>query len=109
MGECVVADGVAGLDDLTDEIRTLLNVCSNQKKSCMNAVPGEHIQQPQRMWIVRSIVVSEGELARTGSQSGEGVPVPLSGWRHGLIARGNRGRGGETCRCQSEHGGIVLY
>jgi len=45
MGEGVVADGVAGLDDFASEVRALFDVASDQEKSCKDVMFGEHFEQ----------------------------------------------------------------
>ena len=77
MSEGVVADDVAGLDDFADDFRTLLDVASDQKKSCVHVVLGEDFQQAQGVRIVGAVVVGERDLARAARQSGEGLPIPL--------------------------------
>ena len=91
MGEGVVADDVAGFDDLAGNFGTLLDVASDQEECCVHAVLRENFEQAQRVRIVGAVVVGEGELFRSSSQAGEGAAVPLSGGRHGLVARGDGG------------------
>ncbi len=64
MREGVIADDVAGLDNLAGDFRALLYVASDQKKSRLNTVSGENFQQAQGMKIIGTVVVSQGELPR---------------------------------------------
>ena len=45
MREGVVADYVAGLDDFADDFGALLDVASNQKKSCVHVVLREDFEK----------------------------------------------------------------
>ena len=92
MGEGVIADGVASLGYLAGDVRTLLDVASDQKKSCRHTMPGEDVQQTQRMRVIRPVVVGERELFGSRSKAGEGAAVPLTGRRHGLISGHDRSR-----------------
>ena len=47
MREGVVAHDVAGLNDLANDFRTLPHVATDQKKSCVYAVPRKNLQQSQ--------------------------------------------------------------
>src|SRR5580700_4220002 len=87
MCEGVVADDVAGLDDFAGELGALLDIPSDQKKSRADVVLGEDLQQAQRVRVVGTIVVGQGELLCAARQAGEGAAVPLSGGRHGLVTR----------------------
>jgi len=107
MGEGVVADDVAGLDDLAGELGALVDVASDQEKSCVDIVLREDFQQAQGVWVVGAIIVSQCELPGSARQAGEGAAEPLSGGRHGLVAGGGQGGGGCRGEHGSEHGGIV--
>ena len=107
MREGVVADNVAGLDDFAGDFRTLPHIASNQKKSRVHVVLGENFQQAQRVRIVGAVVVGQRDLPRSARQSREGSPIPLPRRRHGLITRGNGGRGGDGSQGEGEHAGIV--
>ena len=108
MREGMIADNVAGLDNLAHDVRTLLHVASNQKKSCVNPVPGEDLQQTQGVRIVGAVVVSQRNLARSARQSRESASIPLPRRRHGLITRrsSSRSRDG-TGQSKPKHAGIV--
>src|ERR1700693_2834166 len=95
MSEGVVADDVSGLDDLAGNLRLLVDVASDQKKSCVYVVFCENFEQAQGVRVVGAVVVGECELARSGGQSGEGFSVPLRSWSHGLVACENRGCSGD--------------
>ena len=101
MREGVVADDVACIYDLAGDVRALLNVASDQKKSCVHLVLRENLQKAQGVGIVRAVVVGEREQFRPGREACEGAAVPLSGGRHGLVTSGNRGGSGG---CGGEHG-----
>ena len=109
MGEGVIADGVACMDDFAGEIGTLLNVASDEKESCVNIVFGEDFEESRSVRIVGTIVIGESELARAVRESGESFAIPLAGGRHGLVGRYCGGR--EGCGAgqgESEHVGIVI-
>ena len=55
----MVANDVSGIHDLANNIGTLLHKASNQKKSSMNVVLGQDLQQTQGVGIVGSVIVSE--------------------------------------------------
>ena len=95
MGEGVVADNVAGLDDRAGNLRLLLDVASNQKKSGVNVVFREDFQQALGVRVVGAIVVGQCDLARAARQSDESSSIPLRRRGHGLITRGNRGCGSD--------------
>ena len=55
----MVAHDVPGIHDLANNIGTLLHIASNQKKSNMNVVLCQDLQQAKSVGIVGSIIVSE--------------------------------------------------
>ena len=64
MSEGVVADNVSSFDNFAGDVRTLLHVASNQKKSCVHAVLGENFEQPQSVRIVGAVVIGQCDLSR---------------------------------------------
>lgn len=110
MGEGVIGDDVAGSSDFAGEIGTLLDVASDEKKSCLDIVFSEDLEQAQSVRIVGTVVVGEGEFARVVREAGESFAIPLGSGRHGLVGRGRGGR--EGCgggQGESEHVEIVLH
>jgi hypothetical protein len=108
MRESMIADNVAGLDNLAHDIRTLSHVASDQKKSCLHAMLGESFEQAQRVRIVGTIVISQRQLPRARSQSYESSSIPLPGRRHGLITRSSSGRSRDgTGQSKAKHARIV--
>lgn len=74
MSKGMIADNVAGLDDLAGEIGALLDVASDDKESCLNVVFGEDFEQVQSVRVVGTVVVGESDLARAARQAGESFP-----------------------------------
>ena len=106
MGEGVVADDMARLENFAGDFRTLLNVAADQKKGCMDAVLCQDIEQSMGMRVVGAVVVGEGDLSSAAGETDECLPVPLGGGRHRLVGGG--------CRCyynsgsgECEHGRIL--
>jgi len=60
MGEGMIADHVSPARNFPRDIRPLLHEAPDQKKSGPDVVFAQHIQQPQRVRIIRSIVKTEG-------------------------------------------------
>src|ERR1022692_370449 len=108
MGERVVADDVACVDNLAGNLGALLNVASDQKKSCLYVVSGENLQQPLRVRVVGAVIVGKRELFRPAGEACKGPAVPLSGGRHRLISRGNSAERGGSSQSKAEHAGIVI-
>src|SRR6202049_1454372 len=108
MGEGVVADDVACTFNFADDFRTLLDEASDQEKGCSNVVIGEDVEQSYRVRIVGAVVIGESYLTGSAPEAREGLSVPLSSWRHGLVTGSYRGRDGECAGYgESEHVGIV--
>jgi len=59
----VVADDVASLGDGAGDGRFLVDVASDEKKSCVHVVFRQDFEQTESVWVVRTIVVGQGELA----------------------------------------------
>ncbi len=97
----MVPNDVSGFHDFSDDVRPLLRVASDQKKSGVNIVAGQHVQQALGVGIVGPVIVRERQLFRPAVQPGEGTAKPLPGRRHGLVARGrsscSRGGGDDGC------------
>ncbi len=60
--------------EFASDVGTLLHVAADQKKCGANIVPGQNIQQAQRVRIVRTIIVGERQLFRAGDS------VPVNVW-----------------------------
>ncbi len=108
MGEGVIADDVAGLDNFSGDLRMLTHVAADEKKSRMDAVQGKDFKKALGMGVVGSVVVGEGDLASAARRAAESFSVPLPGRRHGLVTRrdrrGESGAGDDV----AEHGSIVM-
>ena len=93
MAESMIANHVSCLNQLTCDIRPLLHVAPDQKKCCLHVVPGQNLQQTQRVWVVRTIVESQRQLPGSPLQPGKSPTTPLPGRRHRLVAS----RDGRCC------------
>jgi hypothetical protein len=62
MSKGMVADNVASLGDLADNFRTLTRMAPDDKECRVYSMLFQDFQQAQRVRIIRSIVVSEGQL-----------------------------------------------
>src|ERR1700731_3014960 len=87
MGEGVIADDVSGLPDGASNIGTLLHVAADHEERCMHVILGQYIEQPQRVRIVWPVIEGERDFFAASDTVGEGLSIPLSGRRHGLIPR----------------------
>ncbi len=67
MTEAVVSHYMSGADDFADDIGPLLNIASYQKESRSNFMPCQNFQQPERVRIVRPIIIGQRELLRTSA------------------------------------------
>ena len=98
MAECVIADRVSALGDFSNDVRPLAHISPNQEKRCPYLVPGKHIQQLQRVGIVRPVIEGERNLPRSRARPAKRSPKPLAGGRHRLVSgvdQGGSGRSGE--------------
>ena len=110
MGDGVVADDVAGLDNFADDFRMLPHVVSDQKESGVDAVPREDFQQTQRVRVVGAVIIGEGDLMGGTGESDESFPVPLRRRRHRLVRGCSGGSDGDSGgQDWGEHGGIVFH
>ena len=107
MGRRVIADYVTSLCNGAHDIGPLPHVTANHEKCCAYLMSRQHFQELQRVGIIRPVVVGESNLLAAARQSGERSPIPLSGWRHRLIARSGRAGGSAEADEQWEHGEIV--
>ena len=105
----MVADNVSGPENFAGDLRTLLHIASDQKKSRMHIMPGEDFQQAQRVSIIGTVVVRQRNLSRPARQSRERFSIPLPRRRHRLVTGGDRGRGGNGSQGEREHEGIVFH
>ena len=108
MRERVVADDVSCLRHRARNIGALLHVASDHEERCAHAVLRQHVEQLQRVRIVRAVIVGQGDLLASSDSAGKCLPAPLSCWRHGLISR-RRGcsSGGRQSNQSGEHDRIV--
>jgi hypothetical protein len=60
--ECVIADRVSALGNFSNDVRPLAHISPDQEKGCPHLVPGKHIEQLQRIGIIRSVVEGERNL-----------------------------------------------
>jgi len=63
MGEGVVADDVAGVDNLADHLRMLQYIASDQEKGCADVMLREDFEQAWCVRVVRSVVVGQSDLS----------------------------------------------
>ena len=73
----MIAHNVASLNNFAGDVRTLLHIAPDQKKSCLHAMPGENFQQSQSVRIIGAVVVGQRNLPRAARQSSESSPIPL--------------------------------
>jgi hypothetical protein len=91
MSERVISDDVPALRNFPGNIRPLPHVTSDQKKSGVDVMFAQNVQQSQGVRIIRSVVESEGEVFSrvrrpAVRQSRECPPKPLPGRRYRLIS-----------------------
>src|SRR5277367_1391056 len=70
MREGVITDGVAGLCDGARDLGTLLHVASDHEECRSHIVLCQHVEQSERVRIVRAIVVGKGDLLTAGDSVG---------------------------------------
>lgn len=87
----VIADHVAGLHEVADDVGALLDIAADQKKSRADVVTRKNLQQAKGVRVVWAVVVSERELLHPTRKAGECAAVPLAGGRHRLVASGEQG------------------
>jgi hypothetical protein len=105
MRECVIANYVAFLGDLSGDIRPLTHITSDQEKRAAHIVLGQHFKQVHRARIIRSIIECEGNLLRAMLPGMKGPAKPLPRGSHRLVSRRyncSTGNGSET-----EHAAIL--
>src|SRR5579864_3179996 len=107
MCESVISDSVSRFDNLACNVGALLYVATDQKKSCMHAIPGKNIQQVQSVGIVGTVIIGERDLLAAARQAGERWAEHLPRRRHRLIPRSNRGDRGGSSQFNEEHAGIL--
>ena len=64
----MVPDHVPSFHQFADNVGTLLYVAPDEEKCSMNVVPGQDFQQALSVRIVRTIIVSQGQLLRSAAQ-----------------------------------------
>ena len=64
MGKSVIANRMSGSLNGPGDIGPLLHVTSDEKERRLGLMFGENIKQPQRVRIIRAVVVGEGDLSR---------------------------------------------
>ena len=62
VSERVVPDHMALLRDFAHDVRSLPHIASNQKERRANVVPGQNIEQMQRVWIVGAVIEGQRDL-----------------------------------------------
>src|SRR5579862_7989232 len=82
----MIADDVTRFDDLASDVRTLLHVSPDQKKSRAHVIPGKNFQQTQRVRFIGTVVIGERDLLAASGEASERPPIPLTGGRHRLIS-----------------------
>ena len=107
MGEGMIADHVAAPRNFLHNIRPLPHEASNQKESGPHVVLAQHIQQPQSVRIIRSVVKGERNLFGSAPQPAECAAKPLASRGHGLVSHRNSARCSAGCDGKAQHGEIV--
>ena len=103
----MIADDVSGVGDFAGNVGALADVASDHEEGRADIVPGEHVEEFQRVWVVRAVVVGERDLLASAGEAGERAAEPLAGRCHGLIAERDRsGRRGDSGE-KGKHGEIV--
>src|SRR5580692_8157376 len=103
MAESMIANDMPGLRQLESDIRPLLCVSPDQKKRRLRVVPGQNLQQTERVRVVGAVVENQRQLPASRSHSAKRSTVPLPGRRHGLIASGNRRCHGTSSEDEATH------
>jgi hypothetical protein len=62
MSEGVVAKSVPGFGNGTGDLRTLLYVAADHEECRPDIMPSQHLQKPQRVRVIGSIVKGEGQV-----------------------------------------------
>lgn len=118
MRKSVIADNVPRVCNRACNVRPFTHKAANHKERRMHVMFRQHLQQTQRMRVVRSIV--EGQRQLPGSHlagshvvvsaraRGEGAPKPLSGRRHRLVANCASRRRGRQSDKSRKHKGMIL-
>src|ERR1035441_5704396 len=107
MCERVIADDVSRLDHRGRNIRTLPHVAADHEERCPHTVLDQDIKQPQRVRIVRPVIVGERDLLASPHPSSDRPPIPLPGRRHGLISRRRSSSSGRHSEKSWKHDRIV--
>ena len=63
MREGVVPDDVSALGDFGGDIGPLMHIAADQKKCCMNGIPGQNVKQVLRMWIIGPVIKGQRNLS----------------------------------------------
>ena len=85
MRERVIADDVSRLRHRARNVGALPYVAADHEERRPHAVFRQHIEQVQRVRIVRAVIVGQGDLLASAHTSGKRPPVPLTRRRHRLI------------------------
>src|SRR5271155_133632 len=108
MAESMIANHVSSPHHLAHDIRPLLYVAPNEKKRCLHVVPREHVEQMQRVRVVRTIVESQSQLLGSRLEPGKSPAIPLPTRPHTLIPSNNRGHSSTSSDDQAaQHVAIV--
>src|ERR1700757_2248985 len=103
----MISDDVTRFDEVASNVRTLLHVAPDQKKSRAYVIPRKNFQQTQRVRIIGTVVVGECYFLAVASDAGERAPVPLTRGRHRLISCSDCGERRTTSQAEAEHARIV--
>ncbi len=71
MRERVIADDVSCLRHRARNIGALLHVAADHEKRCSHIVLRQHVEQLQRVRIVRPVIVGQGDLLASADSSGK--------------------------------------
>ena len=104
----VVSDHVSGGRNAPRDIGALRDEASNEKKSRLNVVLAEHVEQMQRVRVIGTIIVCQRKLARIRA-AGNRCAKQLRLRRHGAIGIDSCSAGcGAGGNQQWQHGEIVI-
>ncbi len=77
MCERVIADYVSCLRYRARNVGALLHVAADHEERRPHTMLRQHIEQPQRVRIVRAVIVGEDDLLASRHSSSKRLPVPL--------------------------------
>jgi len=94
MGEGVIANDMSRLRYRARNIGKQLHVAADHEERRPHTMLRQHIEQLQRVRIVRPVIVGQGDLLAPSPEPRDRASIPLPSRRHGLIPRCRSRRGG---------------